>query len=273
MRKHLRIAVLDLYNNVANIGLDSIVKQCHGITKKFPEVTVDVNVFPLRSSGERPIYENHDVFISSGGPGDPHSHNGESWETDLFELVGSVLDHNNHCDKADRKFMLFICHSFQLICRHYGFVEVTAREKPSFGIYPAHKTENGVTDPLFEGLDETFTVGDFRWWQVVNPNYDRIEKVGAKVILMEKERPHVTHPQAIMGIRLSNEVVGVQFHPEAEPETMLEHFLSPHMKETVVRDLGPNKYERMITKLRYADDLKHTHDTVIPNFLSRAIRA
>ena len=86
-----------------------------------------------------------------------------------------------------------------------------------------------------------------------------------------KIRPHVPLEQATMAMRLSPELVGVQFHPEAHPPGMRRRFLEPERMEQVVRHHGQQKYQRIMQRLDDPAYLKRTHDAVIPNFLRRAI--
>ena len=65
---------------------------------------------------------------------------------------------------------------------------------------------------------------DSREWQLVQPNRKVFKKLGAKILSLEKIRTHVELERAIMAIRFSPEMVGTQFHPEADPEGMKKHF-------------------------------------------------
>ena len=65
---------------------------------------------------------------------------------------------------------------------------------------------------------------DSRLWQLVKPKRGVFNHHGAKILSLEKIRTHVEYERAIMAIRFSPEMVGTQFHPEAEPEAMLSLF-------------------------------------------------
>ena len=52
--------------------------------------------------------------------------------------------------------------------------------------------------------------------------------MGAKILCIEKERPHVPYERAVMGIRFNEYMIGTQFHPEADA----------------------NRYEHVICKLK-----------------------
>ena len=97
--------------------------------------------------------------------------------------------------------------------------------------------------------------------------------MGAKILALEKIRPHVPLERALMAIRFSDEFFGVQFHPEADPDGMLDHFLSPERRKHIVETHSQEKYLRMIEHLNDPDKIGLTHDVVLPQFLNRAIRA
>ena len=74
-----------------------------------------------------------------------------------------------------------------------------------------------------------------------------------------------------MAIRFSDEILGTQFHPEADAEGMLAHFSRPEIKAEVISEHGRDKWLRMIGDLMDPRKISRTHDTVIPGFLRFAI--
>ena len=105
-----------------------------------------------------------------------------------------------------------------------------------------HKTPAGEEDIIFKGLGNPFWIADFRDYQATEPNHKKFNELGAKIICLEKIRPHVDLERAIMGIRLSEEMVATQFHPEADAKGMLVHFKQPKRMEHVVKVHGEKKY-------------------------------
>ncbi|MEJ7666531.1 MAG: hypothetical protein WKG07_46935 [Hymenobacter sp.] len=67
---------------------------------------------------------------------------------------------------------------------------------------------------------------------------------GIDVLCLEKERPHVPLARAVMALRFSAEVVGTQFHPEADGEGMLRYMLTAERKQQVITAYGEEKYQR-----------------------------
>jgi hypothetical protein len=88
---------------------------------------------------------------------------------------------------------------------------------------------------------------------------------------MEKLRPHVHYERAVMGIRFSPEMIGTQFHPEADPEGWLEYFMEEERRQSIVEEHGESRYNRMIRDLANPMKIRRTFDAVIPSFLENAI--
>ncbi|WP_026232113.1 type 1 glutamine amidotransferase [Neolewinella persica] len=260
----LRLAILDLYNGIPNQGMRCIRE----LVEQFAD-RVDYDVFDVRVDGKVPSLE-YDIFISSGGPGDPREVDGD-WYGTWTDWLDSIMSHNATNDR--KKFVFFICHSFQMAVHHFQLAEVTERMSISFGTFPIHQTKAGKKDPIFKGLESPFTAADFRHFQAIQPDKKQLEAVGATLLAKEKIRPHVDLERALMGVRWSPEVVGVQFHPEADPEGMLAHFSRPDIKMEVIADHGRDKWLQMIEDLSHPDRIQHTHDTIVPGFLRRAIEA
>jgi hypothetical protein len=158
------------------------------------------------------------------------------------------------------------------MCRYFKIADVIKRKSKSFGIHPVHKTEAGEKDFLFQDLSNPFFIADFREWQAVQPNKKIIDELGAEILCMEKERPHVALERATMAIRISEEIVGTQFHPEADPASMYYHFRKPDRKEFVVNKYGEKRYWEMLEHLQNPKSITLTHNTVIPNFLKNAVK-
>ncbi|GIV61156.1 MAG: hypothetical protein KatS3mg044_0022 [Rhodothermaceae bacterium] len=265
----VRVAVLDLYNNEPNEGMRAIRQLLTAADRRYHDVPVTFDVYEARYRGEVPGLD-YDVYISSGGPGSPFDGEGQPWEAAYFTWLERVWAYNHRTDYP-KKYVFFICHSFQMMCRFFELAEVTRRRSPSFGILPVHMTDEGRRDWLFEGLPDPFYAADFRSWQVIQPHRKRFEKLGARILALEKIRPHVDLERAIMAIRLSEEMVGTQFHPEADPPGMIKHFLKPERKAYVIEHHGEEKYKRILRHLQEPNALTRTHDAILPNFLRRAI--
>jgi GMP synthase-like glutamine amidotransferase len=227
------------------------------------------NIYEVRRNCDMPD-TSYDIYISSGGPGSPLDTEGSEWEKKYWNLIDG-LDAHNRSDAPQKKYGFFICHSFQLMCRHYHLGYINERRSPSFGILPIHKTSAGKNETVFEGLTDPFYAVDSRSWQVIHPNEKQFTDLGMQLLAIEKERPYVALPRAMMAVRYSDYFIGTQFHPEADPAGMKGMLLRPEKKKEVVDEHGLDKYNQMLELLEDADKLEHTQNTMIPNFLDEAV--
>jgi len=266
MNQPLRLAILDLYNGHPNEGMRCIRQ----LVQEFREADAPglvVEEFDVRQRGEVPVATDFDLFISSGGPGDPLDTG--TWGEAYFELIDEIFA-NNHRRKTRKKFLFLICHSFQMVSHHLTIGQLTKRRSTSFGTFPIHKTEAGLDEPLFDLLPEPFFAVDSRDYQLVQPDPSRLDDLGAEVVCIEKDRPHVPLERAVMGIRFSPEIFGTQFHPEADAEGMLRYFLTEEKKRQVVEIHGEDKYHEMVEHLNDPDKILLTESVIIPSFLRNA---
>ena len=257
-----------MYNNERNEGIRCIREIVSGVQKNFSEYDISYDVYDTRFKNEIPGLEN-DIFISSGGPGNPFDGKDSDWEKKYFNLIDKIYSHNQN--ESDRKkYLFFICHSFQMMARFYHFGEVSKRSSKSIGVMPFSKTEEGKNDPILKSLSDPFYAADIRQYQVTNPDTKVIDDLGAKILSMEIV-DDANLPLAITAIRISNEIAGTQFHPEADPESMIYHFRKPEEKQEVIENYGEERYNKMIKLLDQPDTIAFTRKTVIPNFLNNAI--
>lgn len=265
----VKVAILDLYNNIPNQGMRGIQEILTAFGRTLPQ-GLEYKVYETRYRDEVPSLD-YDFFISTGGPGSPYDGEGLAWEHDYFNWLENLWNFNER-NRDVKKQAFFICHSFQMVCRYFQMAEVTKRRSTSFGIFPTHKTEAGEKDILFRHLPEPFYVADFRDWQAVQPNQKRLDELGASVLCLEKIRPHVEYERAVMAIRISDELVATQFHPEADPKGMSVHFSHPEKQMQVIIDHGQEKYNDMIEHLSTPDRIPLTHNTILPTFLAEGMR-
>lgn len=228
---------------------------------------VEWKVYDVRSKNEVPGTD-YDLYIFSGGPGDPLEAN-NAWDKDYYNLIDSLFEGNQN-NTSPKKFSFFICHAFQMVCHHLKVAEVNMRKSPSFGIFPIHKTADGEHEALLQNLPEPFYAVDSREWQVVQPDNKQLESIGAKIIAIEKDRPHVPYERAVMAIRFSDEIFGAQFHPEADVIGMDFYFKREDKKAEIIKNHGEQKYHDMIAHLNDKDKIFLTHNTILPAFLQEA---
>ena len=268
-KPQIKVATIDLYNNERNEGMRCIREIVAEAGNNISNVELQYDVYETRYKGDIPDLS-YDIFISSGGPGSPFEDEDKQWDKDYFTLIDNIWNYNQK-NPEKKKYLFFICHSFQMMARYFQFGEVNTRFINSFGVMPFVKTNEGKNDPILKKLTDPFYAADIRHWQVVNPNKKMIDEFGAKILSWEiPEKENKDNP-AITAIRISNEIVGTQFHPEADPGSMLYHFKQDERKKFIIDRYDEARYLEMIAMLEHPDKIKLTRETVLPSFLNKAI--
>jgi|TARA_R100000365_G_C2747782_1_gene78060 homoserine O-succinyltransferase len=263
-KRKLQLAILDMYDGEPNQGMRCIREIVERFSKE-----VTYKIFDVRGKAEIPEIRDFDLFISTGGPGNPLEGNGY-WDLKYYDFLDQVWIWNQNHSK--KKYLLLICHSFQMACKHFGLGEITMRKSTSFGVMTIHKTADGIKDPLFQNLPNPFWAVDSRDFQVVQPKMRKFKLLGSQVIALEKIRNHVEYERALMAIRFSEEIVGTQFHPEADPVSFLNHLKKPDVREKIIALKGKGKFRSMLEDLVDEEKIYKTNETLIPNFLANSIR-
>jgi len=267
-RQPIRIAVLDLYDGVANQGMRGIRETLQRFYKNLA-IEISWDEFNVRQKNEIPDLS-YDIFISSGGPGSPLETKDSKWEAAYFEWIQHVEQWNKEERNKRKKHIFFICHSFQLACRYYQIGNLCKRKSTAFGIFPVHLLSNGNDEPVFNRMQDPIYAVDSRDYQVIEPNHQQIQSIGASILAIEKERPQVLLERAIMAIRFNEYMIGTQFHPEADASGMSLYLQTGEKKKTVIENYGLEKWEQMITHLNDPDKISFTYSNILPNFLSIA---
>ncbi len=264
MSNPIRIAILDMYNGEPNQGMRCIID----IINRFNQI-VSFQIFDIRGKNEFPNIEKFDIYISTGGPGNPLEGDG-NWDLKYYALIDQLNEWNTK--NKTKKHVLFICHSFQMACYHFGLAQITKRKSTSFGVMTIHKTEDGLTDPILEGLNNPFYAIDSRDYQVVQPKLSIFKKKGAHIIALEKIRDHRgDYERAIMGVRFTEHFIGVQFHPEADALSFIANLKNKEKRDKIIAMKGRTKFRNMLEDLLDEEKIFKTNETIIPNFLRIAI--
>jgi len=284
VRRKIRVAILDLYEGQPNQGMRCLreILQQWGDTH---ELDIHLDEFEVRLEKQIPDLS-YDVYISSGGPGDPLENGTIPWEAGYFQWLREVEQYNRAAaglqsdlpagttgkgSGSSPKHVLFICHSFQLACRYFTLARITRRRSTAFGVFPVHLQQDGMDEPLFNGLPDPFFAVDSRDYQVTSPDTQRLRQLGAHVLAIEKERPHVPLERAVMAVRFNPCMIGTQFHPEADATGMSMYLQREDKKQTVIAEHGEEKWRSMIEHLNDPDKIRSTYSHVIPNFLDNAL--
>lgn len=264
-----RIAILDMYEGVENQGMRCIRE----ILNQFAELNhldLLVDEFEVRVKKEAPGLD-YDAYISTGGPGSPLDSKGSEWEAVYFDWFNKIEKYNSKPGNVIKKQVFFICHSFQLLCRHLNLGLVSKRKSTAFGVFPIHLLSDAFNESIFEGLKDPFYAVDSRDYQVTEPNHNKLKQMGAIILAVEKARPHVPLERAVMAVRLNENMIGTQFHPEADAIGMSLYLQTPEKKKTVIENHGKEKWQSMIDQLNDRDKIMFTYSHIIPNFLNYTV--
>ena len=264
MNNQINVAILDMYAGEPNQGMRCIID----ILNNFNQI-VTFKVFDIRGKCEFPDIKKFDIYISTGGPGNPLEGDG-NWDLKYYDFIDSLSNWNK--EQKSKKHVLFICHSFQMACYHFGLAQITKRKSTSFGVMSINKTEDGINDSIFEGLPNPFYAIDSRDYQVVQPKLSIFKKKGAQIISLEKIRTHRgDYERAIMAVRFSEYFVGTQFHPEADPMSFISNLKNKEKRDKIIEMKGRTKFRNMLEDLLDENKIFKTNETIIPNFLRIAI--
>ncbi len=268
-KRSVKVAVLDLYDGFVNQGMRCIreILTEWGESNKLDLHTDEFNV---RQRDELPD-NSYDIYISSGGPGDPLQSRFEDWDIAWCRWLDGMIRWNANPDTTNKKYIFFICHSFQLASRYINAGIVCKRKSTSFGVFPVHMLESGKEEPVFDGLKDPFYAVDSRDFQVIQPNHQLLNEMGAEILCIEKSRPHVPYERAVMAIRFNEYMIGTQFHPEADAPGMSLYLQTEEKRKTVIENYGEDKLNSMLEHLEDEDKIKWTHSHILPNFLNLSI--
>ena len=261
--RKLRLALLDMNNGHPNQGMRCLRK----IVAAYSGV-LDYEEFDVRQNNEMPDLS-FDIYISSGGPGNPLEDEGP-WLKKYRNFIDELWQHNLK-EGVSKKYGFFICHSFQLVSHHFKLGEITKRKSTSFGVYPIHKAAGGKKDLLLGRLADRYYAVDSRDFQLIQPRLKVFKDRGASILSIEKLRTHVEYERAIMAVRFSDELVGTQFHPEADPEGMKVYFMEEENRNKVIVNFGQEKYQEMMDHLDDPDKIHLTHSSILPGFIEMAV--
>lgn len=265
----IKVAILDLYNGVANQGMRCIRELLNQFGEQH-HLDLEWDEFEVRQKNELPDLS-YDIYISSGGPGNPFDGEGTEWEAAYFNWIENILSWNANENKEQKKHVFFICHSFQIACRYFNVGKVEKRKSTAFGVFPVHFINATKPENIFEGVRDPFYAVDSRDYQVIQPNFSQLKKARIKLLCIEKDRPHVALERAVMAVRFNENMIGTQFHPEADAIGMSMYLRTEEKKKTVIENHGFEKWKSMIEHLEDPDKIMWTYAHILPNFLYQSI--
>jgi GMP synthase-like glutamine amidotransferase len=267
-KQPIRIAILDLNDGFPNQGMRCIRQLIDEWSATMNREVIRQD-FEVRQKNEIPD-TSFDIYFSSGGPGDPLASRFDDWDIAWCKWVDEIIRWNNNPSNTVKKYIFFICHSFQLASRYFNAGLVCKRRSTSFGVFPVHMVGEGASEPVFDGLNDPFYAVDSRDYQVIQPNHRMIREMGGALLCIEKNRPHVPYERAVMGIRFNDYMIGTQFHPEADALGMKIRFQEEEKRRAVIDNHGEEKLNSMLEQLDDPDKILWTYSRIIPNFLNLA---
>ena len=104
-RQPFRIAVLDLYDGVANQGMRGIRETLQRFFKN-QSTGISWDEFNVRQKNEIPDLS-YDIYLSSGGPGSPLEVEGANWVAGYFNWIQEIEQWNKE-EKNTRKKHVFL---------------------------------------------------------------------------------------------------------------------------------------------------------------------
>ncbi|MBL7748410.1 MAG: GMP synthase [Chitinophagaceae bacterium] len=268
-KRLVKVAILDLYEGVPNQGMRCIRTILHDWAAA-NDFDLQSDEFDVRLKNQFPD-TSYDIYISSGGPGDPLVSRFEDWDIAWCRWLDKMERWNNNPSNHQKKYIFFICHSFQLASRFFNVGLVCKRRSTAFGVFPIHMLDAGGNEPVFDGLRDPFYAVDSRDHQVIQPNHERLERMGAEILCIEKSRPHVPYERAVMGIRFNEYMIGTQFHPEADASGMSMYLRTEEKRKTVIESHGEDKLISMLEHLDDPDKIRWTYSHILPNFLNHSV--
>src|SRR5688572_7976306 len=174
----IRVALLNLYEGQVNEGMRCIRDILQQYSKAH-DINLVCKEFDVRLKCQLPDLH-HDIYISSGGPGSPRV-SGHEWERLYFEWIYEVEQYNKRA-QGPKKHVYFICHSFQLAVQYFKLASVTKRKSTAFGVFPMHMLPAVKDEPIFTGLQDPFYAVDSRNYQVIEPDPQQIDRIGASIL-------------------------------------------------------------------------------------------
>lgn len=237
------LAIIDFNAGAENQGISNITR--HATEAGYTPV-----LFDLRQKNELPLLKDFDIFVSSGGPGDPNEYG--AWGHAYFKFLHALLAHNTHNPASPKRYFA-ICHSFQMLCAELGIGKASLRpDGRLFGIHPQQKIHGDLPASLHD-LPDTFETLESRFYEVLltggHPDFV----------------PFCKSEHALTGvISRDGHIIATQFHPEADPQNV-QTLLN---KDINVKKIAALHGEESAHEMRGKINAIHTSHNVFKDFFT-----
>jgi len=267
----LRISLVDMNNGVVNQATRCFRRIVDAFQKRVraanPGVEVTFRHLQPRNLGEIPDLD-VDLVLSSGGPGAPQDGFDDTWGVGYRAFLDRLVEENQARPAAAPKALL-VCHSFELAVLHFKVAQMNQRASTKFGVMPAYITEDGQDEDFLRPFGYRLFTWEHRNWEAIHPDEKVLADLGGRILAREAHRRSVVNRgKAILGIKFTSGVDGLQFHPEADKPGVLAWIQKPEHAASVQDVYGEVLYERMISSLENPERLARTFALCIPGWLA-----
>lgn len=267
----LSLGLVDMNNGVANQAtrcfrriLDSFQRRACAAN---PTLRVRVEHLQPRNLGEVPDLR-FDFLLSSGGPGAPLDGFDDAWGRGYRRFLDDVANANAKNPIESTKAFL-VCHSFELAVLHFGVAEMRRRSSTKFGVMPAYLSDDAQQLDYLSHFGYRLFAWEHRDWECVGVDEARLAQLGGRVLAHEAHAESVVNTgDAILGIRFTPGVDGLQFHPEADKPGVMAWVERPESRARLVDAYGDDLYEKMVKSLSDPQRLARTFALLIPSWLA-----
>lgn len=212
-------------------------------------------LFDLRLNNDIPNIADFDVFVSTGGPGDP-SDTG-NWGETYRQFVNNLMEYNKN-NPENPKYYFAICHSFQVLSEDVLKIgKSSMRDNKLTGIH-SQKTVYEDLPPLLASLPEHFNTLENRFYQIllIDTHPDFV--------------PFAMADEYLTGLTSRDgTILATQFHPEATTQSVTEMLNDPE-QEQLVREIHG---EQALLHMKNSIGTLETGHNLFRNFLKQALHA
>ncbi len=269
----LQLCLIDMNNGHANqamrcfrLLLDDFASH---VTRANPHLEVRLEIIEPRNRQELP--PRADLYLSTGGPGSPYEHDGESWLGDMHRFYDKLVNDAIRLGPAAPS-LFGVCYTFELLVRYFKVSAMTSRHERKFGVMPVYMTDEGQRHPLTHHFGDRLFAFEHRNWEAVDVDRAQLARLGGAVLARES-RDGTSKGRAVLAFDFAPGVEGTQFHPEADRLGVVNWLSKREQAESFVQAYGYTTYERMIKTLDNPQRLARTFSLLIPGWLTRKFNA
>jgi GMP synthase-like glutamine amidotransferase len=254
-------------STVPTQSLEEIVARfCAVVRKSNPSLPCKViHASPRRTTG--PIPRQCELYVATGGSGSPDNAVGTTWGKDFGRLLDGVVASATG-GGAGRQALFAICYSFELIVRHFGIARVEKRPMRKFGVAPVYPTDDGRKHPLLSAFGERLFAFEYRSWEAIELDEARLRQLGG-TLLARESRDGVSDGNGLLAFDVAPGIEAVQFHPEADPESILAWLTQPAWAATLEATYGALTYAKMLRAASDPRRMPRTYTEMLPGWLQR----